>query len=105
MFVVESTIRFKFKDVCEQKHDIFIVMKFNYNYDVVLAEFTSLYKTLNRDIQLRNSCRNIKIIGLNYYNDWKVINVFSHTADREVEEYLASLKTTGNSKRTKFGTK
>ena len=87
-FGVESTIRFQFKDVCQQKHDVFIVLKSYYIGES--GQFPSLYKALNRDHQLRNSCNNITIILWDHHVKWNVISMWSTNADREIEEYFAS---------------
>ena len=90
MFGVESIIRFQFKDVCQQKHDIIIVLNIDHYQKRDLFEFTSIYRALSRDRELRNGCNNIKIIALDFHGEWKVINLWSKMVNREVEEYLAS---------------
>jgi len=70
--ISEESTRFQFIDDCQQKRDVYIIIKRSTAYSLHEEETILLYKALKRDRQLQNICININIIPVDTYSKGKI---------------------------------
>lgn len=90
---VESSIRFRLSDACQQKHNIYIVLRVVFYFEIE-HELKPLYRALNQDQHLKNSCNNMTIVAMNMQCDVKMITIGSKYAERNLKEFIGILGST-----------